>query len=336
LAQLIEKRPCNITVLEARDRVGGRTSSIFELNLDLGASWIFAHHTAVRSLANELKISMIDQYESGMSLIDMGNGYVGRRFMHAIHGGASRLKGGTGSLCTQMISELTNRNEPKVNIQFNAPVASIDLKEDGVICVTLRNNGSILADYVVLALPPKLVVSTISLAPTLPTSLIRELSECNTWMATTCKVVLVYKHAWWRDQKLSGFAMSRNSNVQEWHDASSDTCNALFVFCLAGTTQQEAIDATIRMFGQDAMNPTTVYSTDWSQEVFTTVSSSEDRGVHPHMNDLSRQPQWDGRLWLGSSEMSDEDGGFLEGAVRRGIQVAHQLASLISTKHDLV
>ncbi|CAF1061705.1 unnamed protein product [Adineta steineri] len=329
LSRLLKKRPHQITIVEARDRIGGRTFSIPELNLDLGASWIFPDHTAVRALANELGVNKLEQYEAGMSLVDTMNGTSRPTSMGNIHGGAKRLKGGTGSLCASILSELTNRNEATVNIQLNSPVTSINYNDDKSITVKLHDHHSIMADYVVLALPPKLLISTVQLTPMLPSSLIEQLKKCVTWMASTCKAVLVYERAWWREKKLSGFAVSRQLKAQEWHDASSATCNALFVFCLANTTKQQVIDATIKIFGSDAENPTAVYITDWSNEAFTSSSINDGRGGHPHVTDVCRQAYWNGRLWLSSSEVSDTDSGFLEGAVTRGIQVADQLAELM-------
>ncbi|CAF0918339.1 unnamed protein product [Rotaria sp. Silwood1] len=332
LTHLLKKRSHKITILEARDRVGGRTLSIPELNLDLGASWIFSSHVAALSLVRELNISTIDQYESGMSLISTGNSGNQRMALGSIHNGAKRLKGGTGSLCAAILTELTTKNQTTVSIELNSPVMSIAYETNKTINVKLRNNRSILADYVVLALPPKLLMSTIHFTPEFPPSLIKRLNNCGTWMASTCKAILQYDRAWWKDRNLSGFAISRHSKAQEWHDASSSSCNALFVFCLAGTTKQQVIDATVKTFGNEAMNPTAVYMTDWSSEVFTSSSTNDSIGGHAYVSDECRQPQWNGRLWLGNSEVSDSSGGFVEGAVRRGTQVADQLAELIIAK----
>jgi monoamine oxidase len=335
LTHLLEKQTYRITVLEARDRVGGRTFSIPELNLDTGASWNFLSQTAVRSLAQQLNISTIEQYESGESLIDSGYNGIQRMDMHSNDGSIKRFKGGTGSLCAAMLTELTTQNESTVTVELNSPVTAIVYDNDRTVIITLRNNRSIVADYVVLALPPKLLISSIRLTPPLSPDISKQLSKCGTWMASTCKVNLVYKRAWWRDQNLSGFAVSRKSRTQEWHDASSDTCNALFAFCRAGTTKQQAIEDTVKMFGKEAMNPTAVYITDWSNEVFTSCSTSDGIDGYVHVNDMCRKSQWNGRLWLGNSEVSDIGGGFLEGAVRRGTQVADQLAASIAVNDDI-
>jgi len=335
LTHLLKKQTCRITVLEARDRVGGRTFSIPELNLDTGASWNFPNHTAVRSLAQELNISTIKQYETGESLVNTGANIIQRTNMHSNYGDIKRFKGGTGSLCGAMLTELTAQSGITVNVELNSPVSTIVYENDQTVIVTLRNNRSILADYVVLALPPKLLISTIQFTPSLSPSLTKELSKCITWMASACKINLVYERAWWRDQNRSGLAISSRSKTQEWHDASSDTCNALFAFCMAGTTKQQMIDDTVRMFGREAMNPIAVYITDWSSEAFTSYSKSDGINGYQHVNDICRESQWNGRLWLGNSEVSDIAGGLLEGAVRRGTQVADQLAATIAVNYDI-
>lgn len=333
LTYLLKKREHRITVLEARDRVGGRTCSIPELNLDIGASWNFPHHIATRSLAQELNISTIEQYESGISLMNTGSSGVQRMNIESGCGDLKRLKGGTGSLCAAMLNEITTQLQRTVTVQLNSPVKEIVHQNDQTIVLTLRDNRSILADYVVLALPPKLLISTIQLTPPLPSSISKQLSECITWMGSTCKIILVYDCAWWRDENLSGFAISRGSRAQEWHDASSDTCNGLFAFCMPGTTKQQMIDDTVQVFGKKAQNPIGVYMIDWSQEQFTSHSQNDGIDGHRHMSDACRKALWKGRLWLGNSEVSDRDAGVLEGAVRRGTDVAEQLAAMIPTNN---
>ena len=333
LIYLLKKRAHQITVLEARDRVGGRTLSIPELNLDMGASWNFPYHIATRSLAQELNIGTIEQFESGMSLVNTGSSGVQRMNIESGCGDLKRLKGGTGSLCAAMLNELTTQQQRTVTVQLNSPVTGIVYQNDRTILITLRENRSILADYVVLALPPKLLISTIQLTPPLSSSIDKQLSECITWMGSMCKIILVYDRAWWRDENLSGFAVSRRSRTQEWHDASSDTCNALFAFCMPGTTKQQMIDDTVHVFGEKAQNPIDVYMIDWSQEQFTSHSPNDGINGHRHVSDACRKALWDGRLWLGNSEVNDRDAGVLEGAVRRGIEVAEQLTAMIATNN---
>lgn len=329
LSKCLRKKPHSINILEGRDRIGGRTLSVSELNIDLGASWVFHDHSAVRSLARELNINTMEQYENGDSLIDTGHG-VQRRSIPGIHAGMSRLRGGTGSLCRAMFNELTTQHRDTVSIRLQTPVKSLVYNTDKTITVHLHDESTLSADYVVLALPPKLAVTKIQMTPALSPSVTNKLRECVTWMASTCKAVLVYERAWWKDLRLSGFAVSRRSRVQEWHDASSETCNALFVFCLAGVKKQEVIDGTVQVFGEAARNPIAVHIVDWSHEEFTSVDETDGRGGHPHASSSCRDGQWNHSLWFGNSEVSDTDGGFIEGAVLRGTEVAEKIAAIVS------
>lgn len=329
LTHLLKHQSYRITILEARDRIGGRTLSIPELNLDLGASWNFPDQSAVRALSQELSIDTIEQYETGDSLISSSNNAIQRMNLYDNFDDTKRFRGGTGSLCAAMFDELTKQNPTTVLVQLNSVVASILNENNQTITIHLQDNRSIIADYVVLAVPPKLLVSTIQLTPSLPKNVTKQLSECITWMGSMCKGILVYDQPWWRDRNLSGFAVSRQTASQEWHDASSETCHALFAFSKAGTTQQQLIDDTVRIFGQDAAKPTTVYMTDWSNERFTSFSKRDGFDGNRHLDHKCRESQWNGRLWLGNSELSDIGNGVLEGAVRRGTQVANEIAKIV-------
>lgn len=64
----------SVTVVEARDRVGGRTLST-ELGgqtVDLGGQWIGDQHHKLRALAGELGIATFAQYAQGKKLLDVG------------------------------------------------------------------------------------------------------------------------------------------------------------------------------------------------------------------------------------------------------------------------
>lgn len=65
----------NVVVLEARDRVGGRTLST-ELDgqiIDLGAQWIGDKHHKLRALAAELGIETFPQHHRGKKVLDRGD-----------------------------------------------------------------------------------------------------------------------------------------------------------------------------------------------------------------------------------------------------------------------
>lgn len=78
-ARHLHRRDVDVRVLEARDRVGGRTlsRSIDGETLDLGAQWIGPGQHRVRDLVAELGIETFDQYLEGASTFRAG-GQTGR------------------------------------------------------------------------------------------------------------------------------------------------------------------------------------------------------------------------------------------------------------------
>jgi monoamine oxidase len=64
----------SVVVLEARDRVGGRTESAphGDRRLDLGATWIGADHRRARALVAELGLRLVPTYTGGRAVVARG------------------------------------------------------------------------------------------------------------------------------------------------------------------------------------------------------------------------------------------------------------------------
>ena len=74
-ARTLVRAGASVSVLEARERVGGRTLST-ELDgqvVDLGAQWIGDRHDKLRALADELGIVHFPQYAKGKKILDRGD-----------------------------------------------------------------------------------------------------------------------------------------------------------------------------------------------------------------------------------------------------------------------
>ncbi|CAN5864741.1 flavin monoamine oxidase family protein [soil metagenome] len=75
-ARTLRRAGTEVTVVEARDRVGGRTLS-YDLDghrIDLGGQWIGAGHRRLTQLAGELGLSTFPQHAKGKKVLDRGDG----------------------------------------------------------------------------------------------------------------------------------------------------------------------------------------------------------------------------------------------------------------------
>ncbi len=73
-ARLLTRRGLRVRVLEARDRVGGRTfsSQVDDAVFDLGGQWLGRGHARLEALAGELGVATYPQYTAGKRLMDAG------------------------------------------------------------------------------------------------------------------------------------------------------------------------------------------------------------------------------------------------------------------------
>ncbi len=73
-ARELRKAGASVVVLEARDRVGGRTCTVQHEGraVDLGGQWFGTTQDRVASLAQELGVDSYSQYDAGRSLLEFG------------------------------------------------------------------------------------------------------------------------------------------------------------------------------------------------------------------------------------------------------------------------
>lgn len=72
----LRKAGLSVAVVEARDRVGGRTwtGDIDGAMIEIGGQWISPHHTAVKELAEELGLQTFSRYREGESVFLAADG----------------------------------------------------------------------------------------------------------------------------------------------------------------------------------------------------------------------------------------------------------------------
>ena len=344
----LNKRGQSVTVVEARERVGGRIWTVdhrstagetIESFCDLGPSWFWDGQPLIRQLLEQFDIPFFQQHAAGDTLYQQQSGAVDRLAQPSPMSGALRVAGGLGSL-TDALAKSLNPNQ----LRLQHVVRSIRSKKlDGqssppmqIVCDIPSGEVEFDAEHVVLALPPRLAAG-IEFTPALPSSTFDQFSATPTWMAGHAKFFAVYDRPFWREQGLCGSAISRKGPLAEIHDASPTGGRCFSLFGFAGIPPQNrarvgaarleelALEQLVELFGGDAATPLAVQLQDWSCEDFTATAADQvPQTRHPQYGlrpDLGTH--WQDRVHLISSETSFVNGGLVEGA----LEGAHRLIS---------
>ncbi len=312
LAAQLRAEGRDVTVLEARDRSGGRVLS--RGGYDLGPSWIWPHNQRMLALIESLGLNIFAQHATGRLVFEDASGMVRRDLEFATMGGALRVEGGLARVTDTLASGLGD------HLRLACRVHRVLEDADGVWVLTTE--GHLRAGRVILAMPPRLVAGLGVAVPDVPT-----------WMAGHAKLVATYPTAFWRENGLNGDAISHRGPLAEIHDASPDGAKvgALFGFAQVGAARQPgfrgaAIAQLVRLFGKDAATPDDVFIKDWSTDPATaTESDLTPPSEHPTYNALPPTR----RLIFAGTETSPDNGGFLEGALAAA-EAAHAALRLVA------
>ena len=331
LASYLEKAGRAYLVVEARDRVGGRIKSMREGGgaFDLGPSWFWPGQPRIVALAQSLQLEIFDQYSDGDLCYEDETGAVHRVAGSSAMEGSRRIKGGMAALVERLAASL-----PPECIRLNAAVTHVARGKG----VTLLSGDVIEASHVVLAVPPRVAAQLAFDPPQTPAEK-QSMESIPTWMGAHAKFVATYDRPFWREAGLSGDAMSRRGPLAEIHDASAPEGSPAALFGFVGAPaahrqdQQTAIEHAAveqlgRLFGDLALSPNRVALQDWAFEK-ETVSPLDHSPLHFHPayglpDELTGL--WDGELHLCSTEVANEYGGYLEGALAAAHETSIRLA----------
>ena len=328
LASHLQKAGIDYALFEARNRWGGRIKAFSHdgAHYDLGPSWFWPVQPRLMALVKALNLNVFEQYAEGELLFEDRDRGVHRGMGYASMAGSLRV---AGSMCA-LVDALVDRLAPE-RLYLNQPIQAI--KPDGRLITA--DGSTIHAGSVVLALPPRVAGElNLGLAPEHS----QLLSAIPTWMAGQAKFVAVYERPFWRDQGLSGDAMSQSGPLVEIHDASPADVRHGALFGFVGTPvsvrqnrEQALKEAALvqlgRLFGPQALDPVCTVLQDWAFE--TETATLLDHSPSPHHPEYGLpgplQNLREGRLLLGSSEAAVEFGGYLEGALERAEILAQRL-----------
>jgi monoamine oxidase len=343
-AYLLKKHGIKATILEARERIGGRIHSISpqltEANnheareyFDMGPAWFWPEMNPLfKGLVKELRLVAFEQYSDGDYLIDESVDKKPRVYPAAYMGQSSshRLEGGMMSIVNGLLEAL-----PPDSVMLNTHVTAITKIDNNGLQLIATQNGQKIefeADYVITAMPLRLLTQSIQFEPALPSLLQKKMHDLPTWMAAHAKIVAIYPTPFWRAQGYSGSAMSYQGPIAEIHDASTNLKDgqlghgALFGFMgvnapgrqTAGeeTLKAMSIRQLTRIFGPLAAEPLSVELLDWSREPFTATHADGANVTHPiygivPANGGETYPH----LLFAGTEAATHNGGYLEGAL---------------------
>ncbi|WP_299192362.1 NAD(P)/FAD-dependent oxidoreductase [uncultured Litoreibacter sp.] len=333
LASLLQAAGRDYQLVEARTRLGGRIKTeLFDNGyFDMGPAWFWPGQPRIAALVSELGLSRFDQHAAGDLMFEDPTGEVQRGRGYASMQGSYRLVGGLQALVTALASQI-----PENRLATGTEVTRLERKQNG-IAATFADGRDIDAKKVVLALPPRIAKETISFGGELSESTLHAMSQIPTWMAGQAKALAVYDTAFWRDDGLSGDAMSRRGPMVEIHDASPAEGGPYALFGFIGLPaharqDQKMLKSLIisqlgRLFGPAATKPRALYLKDWAHDRFSATELDQvPVYAHPQYGLPSAlSGLWNNRLHFGSTEIANGFGGYLEGALEAAELTAQTL-----------
>ncbi|WP_108250564.1 flavin monoamine oxidase family protein [Planctomonas deserti] len=341
-ARLLSAANIPVALLDARDLLGGRvltddgTGSPGEDGYDLGPSWVWPRlQPAIAALIADLGLATFPQSSDGDVIFERMSRESAQRYSGAQREPESmRLAGGSSALVRALTAAV-----PTGSIRLGCRVVGLALLEDGVR-VTYRDESTadrhIDAEFVVAAVPPRLLHASVALSPALEAETTELWRRTPTWMGNQAKFFALYDTPFWRDAGLSGTAQSMVGPMLEMHDATTSSGRpALFGFLGMSPGQRrlmgdDALTAAClaqfeRIFGPQAGAPTSTLIKDWAADPLTATDDDEVSSGHPMPAPSWVHGPWSRRLLLAGSEVSPTEAGYLAGAVEASTLAAADL-----------
>jgi monoamine oxidase len=331
-AHLLDAAGRDAVLLEARSRIGGRILGLRAADglhrFDLGPAWVWpALNDRLAHWLREFDLPLFEQHGQGASLFEGATRELRRHAAgFAQQPPSMRLAGGASSLVDALASRL-HRTPCLLSTRVQGLAAGLD----GGLSLELDADGTpstLPVRAVILALPPRLLVSALRWQPALPPETARRWAAAPTWMAGHAKLVAVYARPFWRRQGLSGTAVSQAGPLAEVHDASAADGEPAALFGFVGVPaawrqrmgrealMQAALQQLVRLFGPEAASPSQLHLQDWAGEPETaTPADGGPAAGHPAPQSTVLPAPWHGRVHLAGTEFAVGFPGYLEGAV---------------------
>ncbi len=245
----------------------------------------------------------------------------------AINGGLKqqRVAGGVAQVADRMAAELGDR------VHLGTPVASIRQDADHVV-VTTREGEEFTARSAIVTLPPRLAAA-LEFDPPLPEWRQEVASRVPT--GNVIKAALVYPTPWWKSSGFSGQMGSDEGSIRVIFDNSVrgyprgilmgffEGAEASGMSHRSTSLRERAfVEAVVKVFGEAGRKPIEYLDRDWLAEEFTGGC----HGAHfaPGVWTASGPAlaEHAGLVHFAGAEYASRFNGYMEGAVRSGVEVA--------------
>lgn len=252
----------------------------------------------------------------------------------ATGGGAqdSRVVGGSQAIALRAAEELGDA------LRLGSPVHLIRQDAGGVEVV--HDHGSVRAARVIVALPPALA-GRIRYSPALPGR--RDQLTQQAPMGAVIKLQVRYDEPFWREDGLSGFAISLDDPIAVMFDNSPEDLRSGVLLGFfegehateaslmhAGERRTLALSCFAKYFGERALHPAEYVEQDWTAEEFSRgcYGGRMGTGVWTRYAQALSKPI--GRIHWAGTETAHVWNGYMDGAVRSGERAAEEALSALA------
>lgn len=334
LAYLLQKKGIAATIIEARDRIGGRIYTVAPNDstpIEMGATWLGKQHTHLLQLLKDLKIGIFEQQLGRTAFYEPMSINPPQLVQLPPNSEPSyRIQGSTSNLIQTLADQLKEDQ-----IHLNQVVQSI-IQKDQQIAVT-TDKATYTFDYVVSTLPPFLLAQKIEIQPALPTSCTEVMNETHTWMGNSIKIGFRFKEPFWRTADSSGTIFSNVGPIPEFYDHANyeDNLFALKGFfngAYASATKEERLRLALiqlrKYYGKKVDSYTSYEEVVWAKEPYTFESYNVP--ILPHQSNghaVYRQAYLNNRFFIAGAETGIASPGYMNGAVESAYFVFGEINS---------
>lgn len=321
LARLLKKAGISATVLEARNRIGGRINTIEQngVSLELGATWFSDKHVQLMQLIRELDLPYEEQFYGKRGIYEAADGQTQRFDIGPQPEQTYRFTNGTIDLIKALSAPLSPEQ-----IMLDHQVQSI--KFDGTNFLINTSKGAFACPFVVNTLPPNLLINRVKFAPDLTEEYKSIAQATHTWMGESIKVGIFSSTPFWKARDI-GTIYSQRGPITEMYDHSNAKGFALKGFIhdslatFSKAEREKAIRAQLsNLFGKEFIESGSYVDSAWKNEISTYCEYPSFVGPHQHNgHHVLRKPQFKGQFILAGSETASQFPGYMDGAIEASI-----------------